>query len=105
MADAQEAEAEGLRWLRQLAPAYRARPSLASPLLGAAGRSLGALAAVLPRPYGDALMGASYGCGIVGYLGALPLARLGGCLGLVAGLLGCSGDALMGEYLGGVPHD
>ena len=58
VADAQEVEAEGLRRLRQLAPAYRARPSLASPLLGAAGRSLGALAGVLPRRYGDALMGA-----------------------------------------------
>ena len=43
---------------RAMAPRLRARPSLAAPLLGAAGWALGAAAAALPRRYGAAITSA-----------------------------------------------
>lgn len=47
---------------RAMAPRLRARPSLAAPLLGAAGWALGAAAAALPRRYGAAITSAPRRC-------------------------------------------
>lgn len=53
----QEGEAELLERLQTLAPQYRTRPSALQPLLRATGSALGALSAVLPRPYSEAVKG------------------------------------------------
>ncbi len=53
----QEGEAELLERLEALAPQYRTRPSALLPLIRATGSALGALSAVLPRPYSEAIKG------------------------------------------------
>ncbi len=53
----QEGEAELLERLQTLAPQYRTRPSALLPLIRATGTALGALSAVLPRPYSEAIKG------------------------------------------------
>lgn len=53
----QEGEAELLERLQALAPQYRTRPSALLPLVRATGSALGALSAVLPRPYSEAIKG------------------------------------------------
>ena len=57
----QEGEAELLERLQALAPQYRTRPSALLPLVRATGSALGALSAVLPRPYSEAIKGV---CGV-----------------------------------------
>ncbi|CAL5222883.1 g5310 [Coccomyxa viridis] len=52
-----EGEAELLERLQTLAPQYRTRPSALLPLIRATGTALGALSAVLPRPYSEAIKG------------------------------------------------
>ena len=53
----QEGEAELLERLQALAPQYKTRPSALLPLVRATGSALGALSAVLPRPYSEAIKG------------------------------------------------
>lgn len=53
----QDGEAELLERIQTLAPQYRTRPSALQPLLRATGSALGALSAVLPRPYSEAIKG------------------------------------------------
>ena len=57
-AASQDGEEELLQRIQALAPQYRTRPSALLPVVRATGAALGALSAVLPRPYSEAIKGA-----------------------------------------------
>lgn len=53
----QQREAELLKRVEDLAPSYRARPSLLRPVLAAVGLTLGAASSVLPKQASAAISG------------------------------------------------
>ena len=57
LAALQDGEEELLQRIQALAPQYRTRPSALLPVVRATGAALGALSAVLPRPYSEAIKG------------------------------------------------
>ena len=61
LAASQDGEEELLQRIRELAPQYRTRPSALLPVVRATGATLGALSAVLPRPYSEAIKGTQLG--------------------------------------------